>query len=390
MIQSKEIQAESYYQAIGVIRGTPKADIPANGKNRRFWINYHGRDYPLLPSNSRFEQSSRFDLNKERLFLVYPQPRTYKPFALLNRDYGYNRSQALLGVKHGLTQLYKTDQWCNKFLRETPILFRQSRSTNMDEWLTGDGSPRFNIDDLFDPCVEVKNEELKKSSYYLFLMLKKLLNEQNTRPSPQAKEIGFRVLSLLNGGLCDQLYHPGTERSQRTKAFAANWRRSRTFAKNAGISSFKKMFYSLSFALVAFSDEESFFVDSIGRNMQDGEFLLSGSWSPWVQDLDEEEALCLDKPRYATFSSHLNRNSPRNFSKTAIQSCSVPKRLIIHQNSSAHEIKRDCYGSAIAAFDPFYNTFSIKEFQEVGKMPAPLKAEELIALQKKQGKPKAK
>lgn len=347
------------WRSVGVLRGRLKADEPTQGKNPRVWLNYRGRNYPVLPSNSRFEHSKRFDLSVERSYLVYPQPRTYNAFSLIKRDYGYARSQALQSAGKEVARLYRIDPWSREFLHRTPAMLKQE-----------------NFDRLLEVGTPIEEKELRACAHSMFLLAQELLDEENTEPNKEAKEVGSTLLSFLNGAICDQLYHPGTRKEERAASFRTNWRRSRKFSKEVGISPHKKMFYSLSFVLVAYSEDEDSFKDDNGRVIQDGEFLLSGKWTPWKLEANSR--------RYITFSSHLNKEVERNYLRTSLQSCHIPKRLIVSREGEANRITRECNGKAIADFNPFDNTFRVKHFEPLGAMAEPLSAKELTAMQRVQ------
>ena len=368
-----------YWQAIGVLRGELQSYLPAKGKNQIFSLLYHGREYPVLPSKSRFEQQKDFDLSKERLYLVYPRPRAQKAYHLLNRDYGQARAKLLNFVPNGIGALYERGSWSRDYINE--------KAPQM--------MARDNLTRLFDVAHRLPKMEDSRLAYSVFKLLKGVLHQKNELANAEEKKIARQTLSLLNRALCDQLYHP--ESDDPASAFLRGWIQSSCL--NTELDRWAKgmLFDTMSFVLVGYSDTEgSEYLDKDGNPLEqpmgDGDFILSGHWQRWqgAPLLDNQHRPLLDfngrlvydspegRPTKATFTSHLNKKVGRDFKRTPL-GAEDPKRLIIFLNREEPEIVDKCYGRAIAKFSPRLNIFNLRDFVETEAIAAPLTAKNLVA-----------
>lgn len=348
-----------YWQALGVLKGTLLKDKPAIHKNDQYSILYRGREYPVFPSRRRFEQRKNFDLNKERLYLVYPVPKAKKPIHLIREDYGIKKSQAIALLPNGIRQLFDVDPYAKKLLRKQIGLMKAGV-----------------LEELFTTSKAKPTPQDESFANAIFNVLKEMFLDQNKDfITGQGSRIASSLIGLLNYGCCNQLYSPETPCPER--AFLGTFFRSLKASKEQKRSGI--MLDTLSFALVGFSDGYGdMYLSKEGKPLEQelisGEFLLSGEWKPWKKDRTK-----------ASFTSRLNENTDRDLSITPI-GCEKKKKLTIFLDREDPQLKEKCYGKAIVDFIAPLNTFALLEFQPCEEMHPALTSKTLATLRKRKAR----
>lgn len=349
-----------YWQALGVIKGTLRKEKSITRKKDVYSILYRGREYPVFSSRRRFEERKNFDLDQERLYMIYPTPKAKKPIHLIKEDHGERKAKAIALIPNGIRALFDADPYAKKLLRRQIGLMKPGV-----------------IDGIFTIAKKYTAQE-EAYAAGIFNVLKEILVERNDDlVSDEGIRIAFSILGLLNHAFCDQLYHPDSNKPDRS--FLCSFFRSSKMSresKRQGV-----LFDTLSFSLVGYSESENgLFLNKEGQPLEeqlaDGEFLLSGAWKPWKRDATK-----------ATFSCHLNERTDRDLATTPM-GCEKKKKLTIFLNKEDPQLMESCYGKAIAKLIPAMNVFSVNEFRPCEEMHPILSPKALNASRKEASKQK--